>query len=162
MEPLECVFDMDFVFKCPQCDQSLEVDSSAIGSEIVCPACNHVIVVPAPAPSLERKPTVAPPKQDRLLSLSGSTKGPELLIQKPNRPLAVAAKLDDKKFHVKTIRHADCISQGTDSFDTTVSEFMDKLAEAQVISVTPISYSRLEPGTERSLMDYGVLIVYKS
>ena len=63
---------------------------------------------------------------------------------------------------MKTIRHADCISQGTDSFDTTVSEFMDKLAEAQVISVTPISYSRLEPGTERSLMDYGVLIVYKS
>ncbi len=154
---------MDFVFKCPKCDQALEMDTSGVGSEIVCPACNHVIVVPAPAPLGAPKPPQGAglPKGERPLSLLNTGKPSEVLIQKPNRPLAVAAKIDDKKFHVKTIRHADCVAQGRDAFDTTVSEFLDKLAEAQVMSVTPISYSRVEPGTDRSLVDYGVLIVYK-
>lgn len=39
---------MDFVFQCPHCEQELEVDSEAAGTEIACPTCNQKIVIPEP------------------------------------------------------------------------------------------------------------------
>jgi len=89
-------------------------------------------------------------------------KGSELLIQKPSRPLEVAAKVGDKKFHVKTIRHSDCVQDGRDAFDATVSNFLEQLEGREVVSVSPVSYSHIVAAQSQPLIDYGVLIIYKS
>ena len=153
---------MDFVFRCPHCDQALEVDSGGVGSEIICPSCNHPILVPPPGPQGGRRSAQAQPPAtpERLLSLAG-VKGSDTLIQKPSRPLDVAAKVADKKFHVKTIRRSDCQQGDFDAFDSTVTEFLEKLPSHDVVSVTPVSYSRFDAAKSQALVDYGVLIVYK-
>ncbi|HEV7925836.1 MAG TPA: hypothetical protein VGR14_10790, partial [Verrucomicrobiae bacterium] len=37
---------MDISFKCPICEQELEVDASGAGSTIECPSCSNSITVP--------------------------------------------------------------------------------------------------------------------
>jgi len=39
---------MDVIFNCPNCEQELEVEASAAGTEIQCPTCNTVLVIPSP------------------------------------------------------------------------------------------------------------------
>jgi DNA-directed RNA polymerase subunit RPC12/RpoP len=155
---------MDFVFRCPECEQALEVDSGGVGSEIVCPACNHVIVVPPPPAAAGHGPIqMTPrPRSDQPVSLSSIPKSPEAMIQKANRPLEVAAKLDTKKVQVKTIRHSDCVDGGRDTFDATVSAFLAKFSEPQIVSVSPVSYSHFDLARAQVVQDYGVIIVYKS
>jgi hypothetical protein len=82
------------------------------------------------------------------------------LIEKPKPPLEVAAK-GDKKIRVKTIRHTDCIEVGHDKFDDVVSNFLQKVGEDNVTSVTPLTYTHLDIGTQKLLTDYAVLIVYR-
>jgi len=38
---------MDVIFNCPNCEQELEVEAAAAGSEIQCPTCNTVLVIPS-------------------------------------------------------------------------------------------------------------------
>lgn len=37
----------DFKFSCPQCEQHLSCDVQLAGRQIQCPACNHLIRIPA-------------------------------------------------------------------------------------------------------------------
>lgn len=37
----------EFKFSCPHCDQHLQCDERLGGKQIQCPACNHLIVIPA-------------------------------------------------------------------------------------------------------------------
>ena len=157
---------MDFVFKCPQCDQALEVDSSGVGSEIVCPSCDHVIVVPAPQ--------VQPPRAGQLLGaqtkaenkplalVAGSKAGVDTLIQKPNRPLETIAKQGDKKLKIKTFRNSECVAGGKATFDETVSEFLAQFSEHAVVSVSPFSCGYGDRAKDQVLGDFGVVVVYKS
>jgi hypothetical protein len=84
----------------------------------------------------------------------------EILIQKPKPPLEVAAK-GDKKIRIKTIRHTDCIEVGHDRFDEMVTQFLQKVGEDNIISITPLTYTHLDIGTQRLLTDYAVMIVYR-
>src|SRR5262249_34758643 len=132
---------MDVIFNCPKCEQELAVDSSGAGSEINCPSCGELIVIPephapAPRPSAGNgNPVVAPPSgaQHAIASSAAakvqmhlrvrSDKAAESLIAKPLAPLEVAAKESDRKIRVKTIKHTDCIEVGHDKFDEVVSSF---------------------------------------
>lgn len=38
----------EFKFSCPQCEQHLQCDEGLSGRQIQCPACNHLIRIPAP------------------------------------------------------------------------------------------------------------------
>ena len=60
------------------------------------------------------------------------------LIGKPLVPLEVAAKETDKKIRVKTIKHTDCIEVGHDKFDEVVSNFLIKIGESNMISITTL------------------------
>lgn len=82
------------------------------------------------------------------------------LIEKPKPPLEVAAK-GDKKMRVKTIRHTDCIEVGHDKFDEFVSVFLQKVGEDNLVSVTPLTYTHLDIGSQKILTDYAVMIVYR-
>ncbi|MGH7969444.1 MAG: hypothetical protein ACREIC_12025, partial [Limisphaerales bacterium] len=71
------------------------------------------------------------------------------------------AKDTDKKLRVKTIRHTDCIEVGHDRFDEIVSSFLSKTGESNIVSLTPITYTFLDIGTQKLLTEFGLIIVYR-
>jgi DNA-directed RNA polymerase subunit RPC12/RpoP len=160
---------MDISFKCPICEQELEVDASGAGSSIECPACSSSISVPQPNPSLVAQtassPAVPPPeplKEEKHFSVPVHAHAPaEGLIQKPNRPLDVVAKDGDKTMRIKTIRRTECVEVGKDHFDETVSAFLEKVGQVNVASIHPIAYSYEELSSRKLLVDYGVMIVFR-
>jgi DNA-directed RNA polymerase subunit RPC12/RpoP len=168
---------MDVIFNCPKCEQELAVDSSGAGSEIECPSCGENIVIPepetvVPRPGVEAHIARVEPKPINAIASSAAAKvelhlkvptdkHSESLIAKPLAPLEVAAKETDKKIRVKTIRHTDCIEVGHDRFDEFVSNFLVKVGEPNVISISPLTYTHLDIGTQKIMTEFGVLIIYR-
>ena len=83
------------------------------------------------------------------------------LIEKPLAPLEVAAKETDKKMKVKTIKHTDCIEVGHDKFDEVITNFLTKVGEQNVVSLTPLTYTHLDIGSQKLMTDFGLMIVYR-
>lgn len=158
---------MDILFKCPNCHQELEVDSSAGGSTIECPACSNSITIPATEPAaavvvtVVPDPAAAPVEDHKHFAVPVHDMPVEALITKPQPPLEVAAKESDKKIRIKTFKRSDCQEVGRDHFDERVSQFLDKVGQGNIISINPINYSYIEMGSHASVTDYGVLIVFK-
>lgn len=170
---------MDVLFNCPKCDQELEVDASAAGREINCPSCGEEIVIPSGAPSAPARAETpahgepagvhpvnaiassAAAKVEMHLKVPVRSTPTESLIEKPLPPLEVAAKESDKKLRVKTIKHTDCIEVGHDKFDEVVTNFLTKVGEANIVSLTALTYTHLDIGSQKLLTDFGVLIVYR-
>lgn len=158
---------MDIIFKCPNCDQELEVDATGAGSSIECPSCAHTITVPASENNGEATETpraatdAAPTKVERHFSVPHHAGPTEALIQKASKPLEIAARESDRKVRVKTFKHTDCQEVGKDKFDEIVSNFLDKIGWDNVVSVTPITYSYVTMDTHAVVTDYGVLIVFR-
>lgn len=155
---------MDIVFTCEKCSQTLEVDATASGSEIECPTCNNPLVVPAPDPTnIHMAPTPAQvaAKQHKHFEVPVTDKPTESLIQKAARPLEVAAKDDERRMRIRTIKHSDCMEVGKDRFDDVVSEFLNKVGEEHVISIDHITYTNRDMSSGELMSDYGVLIVFR-
>src|SRR5262245_31362743 len=119
---------MDFTFKCPHCKQELEVDISAAGTTVECPACNRKMAVPVPELSaLHMAPHTGSPAHDPnneeqhfIVTLH---EGPsEALITKAAPTLEVASREPDKKIRIKTFRRVDTMTVNKDHFDEVVSE----------------------------------------
>jgi DNA-directed RNA polymerase subunit RPC12/RpoP len=168
---------MDIIFNCPKCEQELAVDASGAGSEINCPSCSEKIVIPAAPRSSTHLPIVPPhgdtghhvnpiassaaARVEMHLKVPVHSTPAASLIEKPKTPLEVAAKESDRKLKVKTIRHTDCIEVGHDRFDEVVTGFLQKVGEAQVVSVTPLTYTHLDIGSQKLMTDYAVMIVFR-
>jgi len=167
---------MDIIFNCPKCEQELAVDASGAGSEISCPSCSEKIVIPAAPRSSAHLPVIPPSGSDAAHSSISSSAAAKVemhlkvpvhaqpaasLIAKAAKPLEVAAKESDRKLRVKTIRHTDCVEVGHDRFDEMVSDFLQKIGETNVVSVTPLTYSHLDIGSQKIMSEYAVMIVYK-
>lgn len=165
---------MDVIFNCPKCQQELAVDSTGAGSEINCPACGDLILIPEPESVVAgaEPPRVEPNPVNAIASSAAakvemhlrvpSTQHTESLIEKAKPPLeVVAAKEADRKIRVKTIRHTDCVEVGRDKFDEVVSSFLAKVGESNVISINTINYTNLDIGSQKLMTEYGVLIVYR-
>ncbi len=177
---------MDIIFNCPNCEQELAVDAAGAGSEIECPSCSEIIIIPQPgengtrvsendgqhglptysqAPSATLNPanpiaSSAAAKIERHLKVP-VRKTSESLIAKPLVPLEVAAKGGDKKLRVKTIRHTDCIEVGHDKFDEFVTNYLQKVGETNIVSITPLTYTHIDIGSQKILTDYAVMVVFK-
>jgi hypothetical protein len=174
---------MDVIFNCPKCEQELAVDSSGAGSQINCPSCGSSIVIPEPesviprpagvgavadanGPRVEVHPvnpiaTSAAARVEMHLKVPVRKAPSESLIEKPLVPLEAAAKETDRKIRVKTIKHTDCIEVGHDKFDEVVTGFLGKVGEANIISITTLTYTHLDIGTQKLLTDFGVMVVYR-
>jgi hypothetical protein len=170
---------MDIVFNCPKCQQELAVDAAGAGEEIPCPECGAKITIPLPsATGTPATPGEAPEgrwgvqtvnaiaasaaaKIERHLKVPVRDKPSEKLIAKASVPLEVAAKESDRQMRVKCIRHVDCVEVGHDKFDEVVSNFLAKIGDQYIVSITAISYSVLDIGSQKLMTDYGVMIVYK-
>lgn len=169
---------MDLDFKCPQCDQELTVDSSAAGTDIECPSCSKTITVPEPeaagdAPSAPEAPeapaagapaiTVLPtPKEHKHFAVPLHDAPSEVLIEKPLPPLEASAKDGTKKLKVKCIRHHDCVEVGKDKYDEIVTEYLNRIGEANVVSITTINYSLVDIASRAVVTDYGIMIVFRA
>ena len=166
---------MDIIFNCPKCEQELAVDSAGAGSEINCPSCAEKIVIPsspkpkAPAPPAPHDPahpvnpmaSSAAAKVEMHLKVPVRDKPSESLIEKPLVPLEFAAKESDRKMKVKTIRHTDCIEVGHDKFDEVVTGFLQKVGETNIVSLTPMTYTHLDIGSQKLMTDYAVMVIYR-
>lgn len=168
---------MDIVFNCPHCHLEIEVDQEAAGQEFDCPTCQKTLTVPdasvpsgpaAPAaaavpPVPSAPPPAAPPstREEKRMAVPVTSKPIESLIQKPNKSLELAAKESKPGMRVKTIRHSDCKEVGKDKFDEIVSDFLNKIGDQAIVSITPINYSYLDIGTQKLLTDFGVMVIYR-
>jgi DNA-directed RNA polymerase subunit RPC12/RpoP len=156
---------MDISFKCPTCGQELEVDASAAGSSIDCPSCSTVITVPMLEPALVGVAAMAPqhqaPREEKHFAVPMHEHAAEALIQKPNRPLEVVAKEGDKTVRIKTFKRTDCVEVGKDKFDEIVSAFLEKVGQANIVNIAPVTYSYQELASRQILSDYGVVIIFK-
>ena len=166
---------MDIIFNCPHCEQELSVDSSGAGSKIACPACGEEITIPAGktphtlaggggrprgAEVINPIASSAAAKVEMHLKVPVHTKT-ESLIEKPRPPLDAVAKETEKGIKAKTIRRVECIEVGHDKFDEVVTNFLAKIGESNVISITSVNYSHVDIGTQKILTDYGVLVIYR-
>jgi len=161
---------MDVIFKCEHCDQELSVDASGAGTEINCPSCGEPIIIPGPPATAARAAGTqhagaigasAAAKEDKHFSVPVHDKPTEVLIEKPLPPLEVAAK-EGIKLRVKTFRRSDCVEVGKDHFDEVVTAFLNKVGEANVVTITPITYTHQDLASREWITEFGVLIVYRS
>jgi DNA-directed RNA polymerase subunit RPC12/RpoP len=156
---------MDMIFSCPSCKQQLEAEASMAGNQIACPSCGATIVIPEANPTnihLNPIASSAAAKQEYHFSVPVHDAPAESLIKKPALPLEAAAKADtDRKLRVRCIRRTDCVEVGRDRFDEVVTEVLQKIGEANLISITPLTYTHMDLGTRQLLTDFGVMIVYK-
>ena len=158
---------MDVIFKCNHCEQELSVDASGAGTEIECPSCSQRLVIPqleagpeGPRVFVNPIKTSAAAKEEHHFTVPVHDKPTESLISKPLAPLEVAAK-EGIKLRIKTIRHTDCVEVGHDRFDEIVTRFLEKVGEANIVSINTLTYTHLDIGSQKLLTDFGVLIVYK-
>jgi predicted RNA-binding Zn-ribbon protein involved in translation (DUF1610 family) len=152
---------MDINFKCTHCGQDLTVDASGAGVQIDCPSCGQQITVPR----LEQKvvnPIMgsAAAQEVKHFVVPQHAKAAEVPIEKPKPTLETAAKTTDKTVKVKTIRRSDCVEVGKDHFDEVVTRFLEKVGEANVKAITPITYTHQDLASRQWISDFGVLIVY--
>jgi len=60
----------DFKFACPHCAQRLRVDERHAGRQILCPKCQHLIVIPAPPTQSMAARSQAPEEEHTGVTLS--------------------------------------------------------------------------------------------
>jgi len=152
---------MDIVFNCPHCGLGLEVDQDAAGQQFDCPTCHKSVTVPIKTVLTETAGPTPSPRDEKRMAVPSSQKPIESLIQKPNKSLELAAKESKPGMRVKTLRHSDCKEVGKDTFDEVVSDFLNKIGDQALVSITPINYSYLDIGTQRLLADFGVMVIYR-
>jgi len=156
---------MDVGFICPNCRQELAADAALAGSQIQCPSCNEEITIPTADPSnirtLNPIATSAGAREEKHFVVPVHDEPTEVLIHKPPPPLEVAARDEDKKVRIKTIRRTDCIEVGHDRFDEVVTQFLGKIGQENIISINTMNYTHLDIGTQKLMTEFGVLIVYK-
>lgn len=158
---------MDITFTCPSCKQQLEAPTSLSGTAINCPSCNHQLVIPEADPANLRVggPTEdgnAARLEDKHFVVPVSEKPTESLIQKPLRPLEVAARVDgERSLRVKCIRHSDCVEVGKDRFEEIVADFLKNVGEPNVVKVDTFNYEHQDLATRQMVTDYGVMVVYR-
>ena len=163
---------MDIIFDCPKCGQELAVDSTGAGTEIECPSCSETITIPQESTKPASGGTIitgqtanpiassAAAKIEKHLKVPLRDKPGESLVKKV-QPTAVVTKSTDKKIRVHTIRHAGCVEFGHDKFDEKVTDFLNEIGETNLIGIHITDYTYLDVGTQKIMMDFGVLIVYR-
>ncbi len=158
---------MDFTFNCPHCKQELEVDISAAGTVVECPACSRKMNVPVPeVTQIHVAPhgagTGPDPNREEKHFVVPLHEGPaEALIHKPAASLDLAATEPEKKIRIKTFRRVDTMTVNKDNFDLVVSDFLQKVGHEYIISITPLTYTYKDLATEHFVTDYGVMIVFR-
>ena len=156
---------MDLIFKCIHCGQELEVNPAGAGTTIDCPTCGQEITIPEPEPNTIQNvnpiATSAAAKEVKQFAVPLRSSPSEVLVKNTARRLDAVAKDGERRLRLRTIKRTECVEVGQDRFDETVSDFLAKIGDDNIVSIHPISYSHLDLNTRQNISDYGVMIVYK-
>ena len=154
---------MDFTFNCPKCNQELEVDLTGAGQTITCPTCNSEIEVPKPdimqVHALNPISASAAAKEEKHFSVPVHDTPTEVLVKKP--VVDEEEEIKRKGIHVRIFRHSDCVEVGHDRYEEIVSDFLNRIGEKSIISISPLAYTHLDIGTQKILTDYAIQIIYR-
>ena len=169
---------MDTSFSCPKCNLHITADESVVGEEVDCPDCGHKIRVPPPKKSRPGgSGAKSPASSTRNVSAavkSGAKSTSQALGHKalvvpqhhgPPESLLKKAAVEDHsdeppKIRVRCIKRSTCVEVGHDRFDEVVTDFLNKVGQANIISLSPISYGVIDP-SGHMLPDYGIMVIYK-
>jgi DNA-directed RNA polymerase subunit RPC12/RpoP len=166
---------MEIIFNCSHCGQELSVDGEGVGTEIKCPTCDGKITIPDHPPETRSSPSSttgslilnpitqsAAAKVEMHLKVPVRDKPAESLLTKPKTPLEVVAKGLDKKLRTRTVRHVQCVEAGHDKFDQKMAEVLSEIGETNIVGIHIFNYDHLDVSTQKVLMDYGVMVVYRA
>jgi len=154
---------MEITFRCPHCSQELAVDSAASGQAIQCPACQAEITVPAPEVGVHPLNPIASSaaaKETKHFAVPVHDTPAEILIKQPTHKEDEAAE-GAKKVKIRIFRHSDCIEVGHDRYEEFVAQFLNKVGEENVISITPLNYTHIDIATQKLMTDYALQIIYR-
>src|SRR5579859_3492003 len=167
---------MEIIFNCPHCEQELSVDADGAGEQIKCPTCGETITIPEKSTKVTPDSTpIGTPGAGPVNAMSKSAAArvelrlkvpvhasPEApLIEKPKPTIEAVAKGADKRIRIHTMRRAQCMESGHDKFDEKVTAYLNQIGDANIISIHPISYEIFDVGTQKVMVDYGVIMVYR-
>ena len=62
-----------------------------------------------------------------------------------------------RRIVMKTILHGNCLKDKKDTFDETVSQFLNEMDEECLMGVHPVQYA----ADEKKGIDFGVMILYR-
>ena len=131
---------------------------------MACPSCNATLTIPTPdltnVKVLSSIASSAAAKEEKHFQVPVHDGPTEVLIKKP-KTIELTPKDGKPHVRVKTIRRIDCVEVGHDRFDEIVSNFLEKVGDGNVVSVSPITYSHQELATHAWVTDYGIVIVYR-
>ncbi len=65
------------------------------------------------------------------------------------------------KLRLITLKHTQFLEMGKDLFDQRVTEFLQKIGEENITVIQPISYQHIDMTTRETVVDYGVIVVYR-
>ncbi|MGC8991801.1 MAG: hypothetical protein ACP5MD_16925 [Verrucomicrobiia bacterium] len=155
---------MEITFHCPHCKQELAVDASAAGETIQCPTCEAEISVPTPELTdihgLNPIASSAAAKEEKHFVVPVRDAPPEILIKQPTKTEEEPGQ-GAKKLKIKIFRHSDCIEVGHDRYEEFVSQFLNKVGEENIVSITPLSYTHIDIATQKLMTDYALQIIYR-
>ena len=167
---------MEIIFNCPNCDQELSVDADGAGEQIKCPTCGETLTIPPKStkPTPDSTPIGTPGSGPVNAIASSAAAKVELrlkvpvhqtpsasLIEKPKLTIDAIAKGADKRIRIHTMRRAQCVESGHDMFDEKVTTFLNEVGEPNIIGIHPVSYEIFDVGTQKVMVDFGIIIVYK-
>ena len=156
---------MDVTFPCTNCHQELEADAALAGTQIQCPTCGTTLKIPEPDVTnvkvLNPIAASAAAREEKHFTVPVRDGPTEILIKKPTEVADVVPR--DGRLHtrVRTIRRIDCVEVGHDRFDEVVTQFIDKVGQDNIVTISTLSYTHIDIGSQKLLTDYGVLIVYR-
>jgi hypothetical protein len=156
---------MDVTFPCTSCNQILEADAALADTQIQCPTCGVTLTIPHPdlhnVKVLNPIATSAAAREEKHFTVPVREGPSEILVAKPKARLPDVPDDGRRHLRVKSIRRIDCVEVGHDRFDEVVTEFLEKVGEENLVSVTPITYTYIDIGSQKLLTDFGILILYK-
>jgi len=172
----ECVVGAEI--DCPECGQKFRVPPPAMPKPRPLPVVVNRAAPAAPATHPAPAPVAAAPPASRTAEPAPEAPKPQAKPAAPeHKPLVVphhtgpAVSLVKKTTHtehkdelpkirVKTIKRGACVEVGHDLFDEKVTNFLNKVGQENIISLSPIGYGAMD-STGHMLPDYGIMIVYR-
>ena len=82
-------------------------------------------------------------------------------IAKPTASVEQVEADAAKKIRVKIFRHTDCVEVGHDRYEEVVGAFLNKVGEADTISINALTYTHVDIGSQKILTDYAIQIIYR-
>ena len=143
---------MDLIFKCPNCDQELEVDARGRRIHSAMPVLfeHHHGAESAgrPTPSRPRRRAASRAGGETLQRAEPRNGRPTALIQKAKPPAGGGGQGRRQDDAIKTFKRSDCQEVGRDRFDEKVSAVPGaRSGQVNIVSINTINYSAIDMAT---------------